>query len=98
MNVSVKAHGDPRLREDMEHVVLEADREAWHTYSVDWELERVRFFVDEQHVRTVEQRIDYPLQLMVDVFEFPQGPERDPAEYPKVGEVRAVRGWRARGS
>lgn len=32
---------------------------------------------------------------MVDLFEFPQGTDRDPAAYPKVGEVMAVRGYRA---
>ena len=41
------------------------------------------------------QRIDYPLQLMVDFFEFPDGTNRDPAAYPKVAEVKAVRGYRA---
>ena len=41
-----------------------------------------------------EQRIDYPLQLMVDLFEFPEGTYRDPAAYPKVADVRAVRGFR----
>jgi ribosomal protein S18 acetylase RimI-like enzyme len=42
----------------------------------------------------VRQRIDYPLQLMVDLFEFPEGAGRDPAAYPKLGEVRSVRGYR----
>jgi hypothetical protein len=42
----------------------------------------------------VGQRIDYPLQLMLDLFEFPAGPERDPAAYPKLAEVRSVRGYR----
>jgi hypothetical protein len=32
---------------------------------------------------------------MVDLFEFPDGPDRDPAAYPKVAEVKAVRGHRA---
>jgi hypothetical protein len=39
----------------------------------------------------VAQSIAYPLQLMVDLFEFPAGPDRDPAAYPKVAEVRRVR-------
>jgi hypothetical protein len=34
----------------------------------------VRFFVDDQLVRAADQRIDYPLQLMVDRFEFPRAP------------------------
>jgi hypothetical protein len=51
--------------------------------------------VDEHRVvSTVHQRLDYPLQLMVDFFEFPGSGDRDPAAYPKAGEVAAVRGYR----
>jgi hypothetical protein len=95
VRIGVKAHNDPRLTLDMEEVTLELDASDWHTYSAEWNPERVRFFVDDQLIRTVHQRIDYPLQLMVDLFEFPEGPERDAAAYPKVAEVKAVRGYRA---
>ena len=33
------------------------------------------------------------LQVMVVLFEFPASSDRDPAAYPKVGEVKAVRGY-----
>lgn len=92
--IGVKAHNDPRLAWDVEEVALALDATEWHTYSAEWNSDRVRFFVDGDPVRTVHQRIDYPLQLMLDFFEFPEGPERDPAAYPKVAEVSAVRGYR----
>lgn len=95
VRIGVKAHNDPRLHNDMEEVALDLDAGAWHTYTAEWTAERIRFFVDDQLVRTVNQRIDYPLQLMVDLFEFPQDTDRDAAAYPKIGEVRAVRGYRA---
>jgi len=94
VNVGVKAHGDPRLSWDMEEVELEIDATDWHSYAAEWTPERIRFFVDDRLVRTVEQRIDYPLQLMVDLFEFPESPSREAAAYPKTGEVKAVRGYR----
>jgi hypothetical protein len=31
---------------------------------------------------------------MIDLFEFPAGADRDPAAYPKIGEVRGIRGYR----
>jgi hypothetical protein len=93
VRIGVKAHDDPRLHEDMEEVELDIDASAWHTYAAEWTAERIRFFVDDRLIRTVKQRIDYPLQLMVDLFEFPEGAERDPAAYPKLGEVKAVRGY-----
>ena len=94
VRAGVKAHNDPRLAWDVEDVSLELDATDWHTYGAAWSSDEIRFFVDDALVRTVRQRIDYPLQLMVDLFEFPEGPERDPAAYPKWGEVRAVRGYR----
>jgi ribosomal protein S18 acetylase RimI-like enzyme len=93
VRIGVKAHHDPRLREDMDELSLELDASDWHAYAAEWDAEAVRFFVDDELVRTVEQRIDYPLQLMVDLFEFPEGASRDPGAYPKIGEVAAVRGY-----
>jgi hypothetical protein len=94
VRVGMKAHDDPRLRDDMEEIALDIDATNWHTYAAEWTPERIRFMVDDQLVRTVHQRIDYPLQIMIDLFEFPAGDHRDPAVYPKVAEVRAVRGYR----
>jgi Glycosyl hydrolases family 16 len=96
VRIGIKAHNDPRLHEDMEEVTLHLDATSWHTYSAEWTPQRIRFFVDDRLVRTVHQHIDYPLQLMVDLFEFPASPDRDPAVYPKVGDVKAVYGHRQR--
>jgi hypothetical protein len=97
VRTGVKAHGDPRLREDMADVALAVDATDWHTYSAAWTAEETRLHVDDELVRTVGQGMAYPLQLMLDLFEFPAGPDRDPAAYPKVGDVAAVRGYRAVG-
>jgi hypothetical protein len=43
-------------------------------------------------VHTIEQGTDYPMQLMVDLFEFPTTDTRDPAHYPKTAIVHSVRG------
>ena len=94
VRVGVKAHNDPRLRHDMEEIALDLDATDWHAYAVEWTSEQIRYFVDDQLMRTVQQRIDYPLQVMIDLFEFPASDHRDPAEYPKIAEVQAVRGYR----
>jgi hypothetical protein len=78
VRIGVKPHNDPCLHDDMEEVTLDIDAGTWHTYAAEWTAERVRFFVDDRLVRSVQQRIDYPLQLMVDLFEFPPHTDRDP--------------------
>lgn len=94
VRIGVKAHHDGRLHTDMEEVSLSMDASDWHLYAAEWDQAAVRFYVDDRLIRTVHQSIDYPLQLMVDLFEFPQTEHRDPASYPKFGHVEAVRGYR----
>lgn len=53
----------------------------------------MRCYVDDRLVRTVRQSITYPLQLMIDLFEFPVGTTRYDGDYPKTAEIEAVRGY-----
>jgi Glycosyl hydrolases family 16 len=93
INVGVKAHHDPRLTDDMATVELDLDGTEWHAYAVAWDRDESHFYVDEQLVRSCPQGVDYPMQLMVDLFEFPSSTDREDAAYPKRGWVRSVRGW-----
>lgn len=93
VNMGVKAHHDPRLREDMRTVELDVNAATWHTYSVEWTTTQARFFVDDALIRTVHQGVDYPLQVMIDLFEFPDTAARDRSAYPKFGDVRSIRGY-----
>ena len=94
LSIGVKAHSDPRLRTDMAQVRLGLDATDWHRYAAAWDATAVHFFVDDQHVRSVPQSLTYPLQLMVDLFEFPPSAKRDPRDYPKTGSVRHIHGYR----
>jgi hypothetical protein len=94
LSVGVKAHHDPRLTTDMARVRLPLDATRWHRYAAAWDAQSVQFFIDDELVRIVPQSLTYPMQLMVDLFEFPASPAREPADYPKVGDVREVLGFR----
>jgi hypothetical protein len=59
--------------------------------------ERLGFYVDGKHVKTVAQSPSYPMQLMLDLYEFPAGGPGDgtaPRSYPKEFVVDYVRGYR----
>jgi beta-glucanase (GH16 family) len=49
-------------------------RSAGHLYAVDWRPGRVDFFVDGERAGTVEQAPDYPMQMMIGLFDFPAKP------------------------
>jgi hypothetical protein len=93
VRTGVKAHHDPRLHDDMSDVALDLDATDWHTYAAAWTDRTTTLYVDDQPIRTIQQGTAYPLQLMIDLFEFPAGGPRDPAVYPKVGDVGPVHGW-----
>jgi hypothetical protein len=93
VRLGVKAHHDPRLRTDMVDLDLHLDSTEEHLYAAEWDSERVQFYVDDQLVQTVRQSLTYPLQLMVDLFEFPVDDERSALDYPRSAQVRAVRGY-----
>jgi hypothetical protein len=68
---------DPTLRDDFATPRLRLDVREFHVYAVDWRPGRVDFFVDGEHVRTVEQAPAYPMQMMIGVFDFPAKPAVD---------------------
>lgn len=96
VRLGVKAHHDPRLHTAMIDLVLDLNAADEHTYAAEWDAHSVRFYVDDLLVHMVPQGLNYPLQLMVDLFEFPADDQRDVADYPKSAKVRAVRGYQRR--
>ncbi|MCK6079736.1 GNAT family N-acetyltransferase [Microbacterium sp. EYE_5] len=95
VGVGVKPQNDPRLREDFEKVRVDGDLTVPHDYAVEWTPERLRFFVDGRWVKTVPQTIDYPVQLMLDLYELPSpGGARDVDALPHAMRVERVRTFR----
>lgn len=86
--------GDPALRDDFVQVEVAGDARDWRTYSVEWMPGAARFFIDDELVAEADQSPDYPLQLMLNLYELPDGTPRDPAEYPLEAGVQWVREWR----
>ena len=88
--------GDRSITDDFERVTLPIDAFDFHDYAAEWTAQGVRFFVDEQLVREVGQSPAYPMQPMLNVYEFADGPAPTsaPDRYPKEFAVDWVRGWR----
>jgi Glycosyl hydrolases family 16 len=93
VGMGVHPFGDPQITDEFEQVPVPVDVRDFHVYAADWTPGRVSFTVDGVTMKTVEQAPDYPLQLMLDIYEFPESLERPAAAYPKVFEVDYVRGF-----
>ena len=86
----VHAFRDPALHEDFLAVRTTIDVAEPHTYAVDWEPGRLTFLVDGCPTRVVDEAPDYPVQLILGVFDFPDE-RRDPTVVPEL-VVRRVTG------
>jgi glycosyl hydrolase family 16 len=62
---------DPSLTEDFAAPTTTVDVSVAHTYAVDWTPDRVDFLLDGAVVHTSRQSPDYPMQLMIAIFDFP---------------------------
>ncbi|MEU6084319.1 glycoside hydrolase family 16 protein [Streptomyces sp. NPDC047108] len=87
---------DPAVREEFAAESVAVDAREFHVYAAEWTAEHVAFFVDHQLVKVVEQAPDYPMQFMLNIYEFPDDPSAPaPARpYPKEFTVDYVRGYR----
>jgi hypothetical protein len=94
VGMGVHPFGDPRLLDDFSKVRVQADVRDFHVYSADWTTEDVTFSFDGEPVKTVTQSPDYPLQLMLDIYEFPAAEGEPEGVYPKEFVVDYVRGYR----
>ena len=76
VGMGVHAFRDPRLVEDFSTQCLRIDVGVNHRYAVNWQPERVEFLIDGTLIRTLHQAPEYPMQLILGLFDFPA---REPA-------------------
>ena len=71
VGIGVHRFRDPALVEEFSTDALAIDVAQFHTYGVDWRRGSLTFTVDGEVVRRLDQAPDYPMQLMIGVFDFP---------------------------
>jgi hypothetical protein len=84
--------GDPSIVDDFSKVTVPIDVREFHLYAAEWRPDWVAFFVDGETVKTVGQSPDYPMQLMLSLYDVPAG--EPPDAHAKEFVVDYVRGSR----
>jgi hypothetical protein len=85
----IKAHSDPRLVTDMTEVEIPLDASRPHTWTAVWGNGETIIGCEGLTLRHIRQAPDYPLFLMLDLFET----DRPGGRYPKSATLHHVRGW-----
>ena len=85
VGMGIHPFADRSLRDDFAQVPVAIDAREPHVYSVEWEPGRAAFFVDDRLVRVSDQSPDYPMLILLGIYEFAAGPEpvSPPEAYPK---------------
>jgi hypothetical protein len=92
VGMGVHPFRDPAITDEFGVERLPIDVAEPHVYAADWRPGQLDFLVDGAHVKTVHQAPDYPMQMMVAVFDFPERARSAPAGHEPVLAVDHVRG------
>ena len=96
VGMGVHPFGDPTIRDEFAREPLAIDARESHTYSLEWTPDRCAFHVDDRLVKVVHQSPAYPMQFMLNIYEFADGaaPASPLDRYPKAFRVEWFRGYR----
>ena len=88
VGLGIHPFADPTLHDDFVKLEIDGDLTEWHTYSAEWSPGLSRFFIDDELVHETAQAPAYPLQLMLNIYEFDHG-----GPHPKRFPVAELRGY-----
>jgi hypothetical protein len=96
VGMGVHPFGDPSITDEFAAETVGIDTRGSHTYAAEWTPDDVAFYVDERLIKVVRQSPAYPMQFMLNIYEFADGPglPSAPDRYPKAFVVERFRGYR----
>lgn len=85
--------GDPTLQDEFHEDSFAIDVTKYHVYAVEWTPAYVDFYIDNKKVRTIHQSPNYPMQLMLNIYELPTEKVRigKDNQYPKEFIIDYIR-------
>jgi len=90
--------GDPNIEEEFYEDTFSIDTSQFHIYSVEWTPTHIDFYIDNVKIRTIKQSANYPMQLMLSIYEHPfegawSGDYDASAPYPKRFTIDYLRAY-----
>lgn len=85
---------DPLLKEEFYEDNFELDVTKFHVYAAEWTYGKITFYIDNQKIREIKQSPNYPMQLMLGIYEIPaEITNKEDITYPKNFVIDYVRGY-----
>jgi glycosyl hydrolase family 16 len=97
IGMGVHPFGDPTIVDDFTAENVGIDVRDFHTYAAEWTPRSVAFYVDDRLIKLVSQSPTYPMQFMLGIYEFADGPALPSRadRYPKEFVIDWFRAYRA---
>lgn len=90
VGVGVHPFDDPTITDDFEKIMANIDVSAWHDYGAVWTRADVTFYIDREPVKVVAQSPQYPMQLMLSIYDFASpSPDRPSAPF-QIDRLRVL--------
>ena len=91
VGMGVHPFNDPAIHDDFTKVEAAVDVSDWHDYAAVWTPDDVTFFIDGEPVKRVEQSPQYPMQLMLNIYDFERASSDRPASPFRINRIRVLR-------
>jgi hypothetical protein len=96
IGMGVHPFGDPAITDEFAAETVDIDARESHTYAAEWTPGHIAFYVDERLIKVVRQSPAYPMQFMLNIYEFADDSGLPSAldRYPKTFVVEHFLGYR----
>lgn len=93
LGFGIHPFGDPSIHEEFFEEQMPFDPTGFHIYAVDWTEQGVDFYVDNKLIHSSKQSPNYPMQLMLNIYEIPaqESGSRTSPVYPSEFVIDYVR-------
>jgi hypothetical protein len=94
IGMGIHKFNDPKLLEDFSENEYKIDVTEFHIYSAEWTKDKVVFLIDNVIVKEVKQSPNYPMQLMLGIYEIPTNlKDNEESVYPKEFIIDYLKGY-----
>jgi len=94
IGMGIHKFNDPELEEDFSEDEHRIDVTQFHIYATEWSKEKIIFLIDNVKVKEINQSPNYPMQLMLGIYEIPDVINtKTEKKYPKEFIIDYVKGY-----
>jgi len=91
----LRPFNDPTITNEFFEENFALDATEFHTYAADWSEHKIDFYIDGKRIKTVHQSPQYPMQLMLNIYEVPAGESfTEKLSYPNEFIIDYIRGYK----